>query len=456
MVTGRRISAVLVTLALFTAACSGNDDASDSKAAGSAPATETAQMAVTEARTLRPGGARNPSTAVDPGAGTVYTAWAEEAPVPPGSTEDPLLQVVVARSDDGGTTFGEPVVASPKGMRIVSYPVSPTQVEVGPKGEVFVLFLENDPVDLPNYHYGLSYLRLVRSDDGGRTFSAPIDVAPTAREGVSATTMETSTLFIAPNGDLYISFLDLREKITLALKEKAGSADHEGHDRTDDSQPGDVQLRMVRSTDGGRTFSPSVLVSKPTCACCGTKVAQGDGTPLYATTRSAWKEMKDGSIADAVRDPLLSVSRDEGATWSGATKISDDRFLMNGCPDVAAGLSVDSKGRLHAAWWTAGGAGPGVYYAVSTDEGRSFSPPVPVLADEWVPPGDVQLVVDDRDRAWVAFEDRRADEEDRIQVVRIDPGGKQTPSSAWPGTAPDLAVGGDGRGRGLRRRRRRR
>jgi hypothetical protein len=125
--------------------------------------------------------------------------------------------------------------------------------------------------------------------------------------------MSMASLFIAPDGDLFISFIDDREELAAKI---AGVPEPDAHDH-DAVRPA-VHLRMVRSGDGGRTWGQSVLVAKPMCACCGTRMAQGDDGPLFATTRSAFKELK-GSYDD-VRDPILTTSTDDGATWSEATK----------------------------------------------------------------------------------------------------------------------------------------
>ncbi len=167
-------------------------------------------------------------------------------------------------------------------------------------------------------------------------------------------------------------------------------------------------------------------------------MAQGRDGPLFATTRSAFLELKDSY--DAVRDPILSVSADDGATWSEATKISDDKFKISACPDVTAGLAVDSAGRMHAAWYTGTEAHPGVFYATSDDDGKTFTKPATLLAGDWVPYGDVKLAIDGDDHAWVAFEDRREDQ-DQIRLVRLDPEGRAAFSRTWAGTAPDIAAG---------------
>ena len=381
-------------------------------------------------------GALNPTVAVDAGSGAIYAAWASDAPPPEddelvdGDGPQQLFQVVVAASWDGGRTFGEPVVVSPPGMRVRSMSMSPTQVAVGPGREVYVLYLENTPRDLGDFAYGLSTMWLSRSDDGGRSFTAPVAVGGETSEEV-VTSAEMATLFVAADGDLFVSFLDYREAIRAALDKQPPP-----------SKPA-TQLRITRSADGGRSWSPSVLVTRPTGECSGTQAAQGQAeAPLLVTTRSEWLEVQ-GSY-DAVRDPIVSVSTDDGATFGKTRKISDDRYKTGGCPDVTSGLAADAEGKVHAAWYTGAAAGPGVYHATSDDEGRTWSRPRRLLRDNWVPAGDVRLVVDDRGAAWVAFEDRRDEKEDRVQVVRVPPGGAVDTSPPWAGRAPYLAIADNG------------
>ena len=389
---------------------------------------QLAGLSLGDPNVVVPAGALNPTVALDRASDTLYLAFGREVPGP--DPDEPVLQAVVARSADQGKTFSEPVVVNDPAERVDTSVVSPTHVAVGPRGEVYVLYQHN--VDSEYDEHGLSYLRLVRSEDRGVTFSAPAAIAGPDVEGVT-TTMSMASLFVAPDGDLFISFIDDREELAAKM---AGVPEPGPHDH--DAVPPAVHLRMVRSGDGGRTWGRSVLVAKPMCACCGTRMAQGGDGPLLATTRSAFLELKDSY--DAVRDPILSASTDDGATWSEASKIHDDKFKISACPDVSAGLSVDSTGRLHAAWYTGTEAHPGVFYAISDDDGKTFTKPSTLLTGEWVPYGDVKLAIDGADHAWVAFEDRRADQ-DQIRLVRMDRQGRAAFSKTWTGTAPDLTAG---------------
>ena len=386
--------------------------------------------------TIATTGARNPTVAVDSGAGSIYLAWAQESRPPQEQTgynpTDPRLEALLTRSDDGGRNFSEPVVVNGPREDIRSHTVSPTKVAVGKSGEVYVLYNRKDAdIALPDGNFrSRNQLRLARSEDHGQSFKDRISLASEDVEGVVGSPGMIN-LFVAANGDLYASWLDYREMFSYLIKNRK---------EPPKGFPVDTQLRVARSSDSGRSFRPSTLVTKPVCGCCGTHVAQGKSGPLYASTRAAWPELQ-GSV-DAVRDIVVAASPDQGRSWAKAVKIHDDQFKISACPDVAPGLAVDSKGRLHAAWYTGSERNPGVFYAVSTDQGKSFSEPLELLSDEWVPYADVKLALDAKDNAWVAFEDRRGDI-DLIHLARVSPEGHVSRAEPWPGTIPDIATRAD-------------
>ncbi|OBS52101.1 cytochrome C biosynthesis protein [Methylosinus sp. 3S-1] len=396
--------------------------------------SDASRLAVSDARTVATG--RNATVAVDHRTGAVYLAWAKEvadAAAPAavsGKTADPQLEARLARSTDGGRSFGPSVVVSTPEQRVKSHTVSPTRAAVGPGGDVYVLY-NSEAAD--GSFVGMrsrNILTLARSSDEGRSFAAPVELASEAVEGAIGSPGMIN-LFAAPDGALYASWLDYRETIDYM--------------RTHQKMPPKTeniatQLRVARSGDGGRSFARSVLASKPVCGCCGTFAAQGEGGPVYAGTRGAWSELK-GSV-DAVRDIVVATSRDQGGSWSSAVKVHDDGFKISGCPDVSPGVAVDGKGRLHVAWYTGSERHPGVFYAVSSDEGRSFSEPIALLTDDWLPYADVKLALDSKDNAWVAFEDRRGDV-DLVRLARIGADGSLAFAEPWPGTIPDLAALGD-------------
>ena len=396
---------------------------------------DEAAIALSDVHAVRTSGARNATVAVDSTTGRTYLVWAQEftsaTKAGTGHHLDPRLSVLFARSDDGGSTFGPPSTLNIPTDRVTTAAVSAAKVQVGPKSEVYVLYPHQDP------HFKLlgmtvrEQVRFLRSEDGGRSFSAPIEVGSSALEGV-VTSLGMVNLFAAPDGTLYASWLDTRATFEYVAK----------HHEWPGLRQYSSQLRVARSTDGGHSFEPSVVAASPVCVCCGTRVAQGASGPVYASTRGIeWPDA--GENAESVRDLLVARSADRGQTWSSATKIHDDGFRINTCPDVNAGLAVDSTQRLHAAWYTGSAKNPGMFYAFSSDEGRSFTTPQALLPTRAAPYGGIKLVLDSKDNAWIVLEDRRSDAT-LIHLIRVGRDGSISRAPPWPGTSPDLDRLGDG------------
>ena len=81
--------------------------------------------------------------------------------------------------------------------------------------------------------------------------------------------------------------------------------------------------------------------------------------------------------------------------------------MYPGCPHAGPSLEVDAKGDVHVAWWTGKEGGAGVYYARSTDGGKSFVAQ-PIATGEKARPAHVQLAVAGQ-RVYVAWDDGLGD-----------------------------------------------
>jgi hypothetical protein len=397
--------------------------------------TGAATIELSEVHALRSSGARDATIAFYAKTGSAYVTWAQESPPPKRISKthhaDPRLTVLLARSTDGGTTFEEPVALSVPTDRVTSAAVSAARVQVGPGGEVYVMYPRLDPRFKLMGMNIREQVRFRRSLDGARTFETPIEIGSEALEGV-ATSLGMVNLFAAPDGTLYASWLDTRATFAYVAK----------HHEWPGLRQYSSQLRVARSVDGGRSFESSVIAAAPVCVCCGTRVAQGATGPLYASTRGiAWPD--PGESAESVRDLFVVHSLDRGSTWSAASKFHDDEFRINTCPDVSAGLAVDSAQRLHAAWYTGTAANPGMFYAVSSDQGQSFSAPIPLVTGEPAPYGGVKLAIDSHDNAWIAVKDWRPGTR-TIHLLRVASDGTVSQAPPWPGKSPDIASTGDG------------
>jgi len=120
--------------------------------------------------TLQQGQGLDPMLALDARSGALYVAWARRG----SDSETAPLEVVVARSEDGGRSFADP------SRRAAAIAVSlrrrwtPPQIAVGPKDELYVLY--HRQVASKILERGRSMPRLTRSTDGGSTFDPAVDV----------------------------------------------------------------------------------------------------------------------------------------------------------------------------------------------------------------------------------------------------------------------------------------
>ena len=66
--------------------------------------------------------------------------------------------------------------------------------------------------------------------------------------------------------------------------------------------------------------------------------------PLYA----AWRHVYPGNM----RDMAFTVSRDGGATFAPPLRVSEDKWVLEGCPDDGPAIAVDGRSHVHLVWPT--------------------------------------------------------------------------------------------------------
>ncbi|AIC15656.1 putative sialidase - neuraminidase family protein [Nitrososphaera viennensis EN76] len=306
------------------------------------------------------------------------------------------------RSDDGGKTFSAPVRVNDKeGDVILSAQWSAPALAVGQNGEVYAVWYHNENPDPEKYPWGITSLRFTRSLDGGKTFEPARDPSPDDPVG------ERSYPYMAVSKDnhVYISYLNL------------------DYSKEDDVSGTPTVLRVVSSADGGKTFGKSKIADKSACQCCATVATMGPDNELYISSRSTFQGTAEKITNETrtdymghhndmaiIRDITVEHSTDSGMaqSFSEPSKVGNDSWFMNGCPDAGPGMAFDSKGRMHVAWFTGSetaSQGQGFYYTHSDDKGATFSKPVPIhlLSEKWIPPTTQYLAVDKNDNAWITF-----------------------------------------------------
>jgi len=419
--------------------------------------------ALAEASVLAPAGASNPTAAAD-ARGNRFVAWV----VTLGGAND----VYLARATGG--TFAVPVRVNDVPGDAAPHEQAPAQVAVGPEGTVYVVWQNN--TEIPGRRFPASDLRLARSTDGGKTFEPAVTVNDDRGGAPSSHTFHN--IVVAKDGTVYVSWLDSRVRDAERARRRPRSAADthapadphavaampgvaemhtpagtraapgsaakpagdsvkmmHGHGgmAEDPTLPGS-EVRVAKSTDGGKTFGPSVVVDGGVCPCCRTSLAAGADGSVFV----AWRKVYAGDVRDVVVARLAPGA----AAFDAPVRVHQDGWVFPGCPHAGPSLAVDGRGRLHVAWYTGRDGRQGLWHAVSADGGRTFGAPAALLTGKWVPPSQAALAADG-DRVWATWDDRRtADgpvtlariDGERVDVVAREPGGR----------SPALASAGHG------------
>jgi len=260
--------------------------------------------------------------------------------------------IYAAVSRDAARTFGAPVRVNDVAGDARVGGEQPPRVAIR-DGRIVVVWTSKGPK-------GTRLLQSA-STDGGATFARATIVPGSDAAGNRGW----------ENADArYAVWLDHRE---LVQDEKTMTAMHHEHAASSTKPDGVAMAQKSKlffaSLDG--TLPPRA-VTGGVCYCCKTALAtSADASTIYL----AWRHVYPGNF----RDIAFTVSRDAGQTFAPPVRVSEDKWMLEGCPDDGPAIAVDARHRVHLVWPTliADGAGGeptvGLFYATSAD-GTSFTP----------------------------------------------------------------------------------
>ncbi len=293
----------------------------------------------------------------------------EEFRVGPYLITDLVSSVAISTSVDGGRTWSEPISGARSDIKLrrsfvdeagrlrgqISFEfIDKPWMAVGPDklnpsedaiyvtytefAVIFELFYAGELVFLANPVLETT-IKLVKGTNEGRSWSAPVEVSPTVvrQFGPGAgpkRVLQGSNVAVAQDGTVYIAYLD-----TLDDGEMRGLA----------------EIKVVRSDDGGRTWSRPVTAAvfneipfRPRNAnfrywgSAFPQIAVGPNGEVYVVFvgKPLEKPLDDGDV-------YFVRSLDGGRTWSRPLRLNDDETnRLQFFPAIA----VDSKGTIHVIW----------------------------------------------------------------------------------------------------------
>ena len=284
--------------------------------------------------------AAEPATGVAPD-GSFYVAWVNHEP-------NNRADVMIGRYEPGKTPAAA-VRVNPEAGTATAWRGDPPSVAVGKNGSVYVVWTTRVEVDGKKG----TDLYLSTSSDLGKTFGAPVKINDDKVPGAHG----MHSLHVADDGRIFVSWLDERNVVAPKPSTKA-----EGH-----HMESNREVFIADSTDGGRTFSRNRKIAGDACPCCKTALTVSKDGTIYLS----WRQVLPGNY----RHIAVAASSDAGTTFSKPIIVSDDKWMLHGCPVSGPSLSVADDGTLKVLWYAAGEANaPGLYVAESKDKGHSFSP----------------------------------------------------------------------------------
>ena len=289
--------------------------------------------------------------------------------------------VYIATSRDSGRSFDTPVrVNAVAGDARVSGEIAPRvslRSVAGAAPEIAVTWNARDTG---------TAIRTARSKDGGRTFSAPVTLqAPGAAgdRGWQASAMDEA-------GTVHTIWLDHRG---MAADKAADHAGHKGdHDGVAMAQKSALYYGPARAGAERELF-------KGVCYCCKTAMVAAPGGVLYA----AWRHVFEGNL----RDIAFTSSRDGGKTFTPMTRVHQDGWAINGCPDDGPAMAVDAAGTVHMVWPTLLNGTDGTLLYATAAAGKTFGKPLRVPTLGSPKPSHPQIAIDGAGLPVIAWDEVR-------------------------------------------------
>lgn len=209
-------------------------------------------------------------------------------------------------------------------------------------------------------------LYLAISNDGGATFSAPRRVNDIDGDA-GATNEQPPRVVFSGSG--------AARALTVVWSKR---------------DPGPMQtrrdiIRMARSTDGGRTFTPARYAHNPEFS--GARGWESLAVGADGRVHAVWLDGRDAERKMAAHGAAHKGQPPQDiyhSTIAADGRISENVIATGVCFCCKTAVAVDGRGAVYAAWrHIFPGSMRDIAFAKSTDGGRSFDPLVRVSEDKW-------------------------------------------------------------------------
>ena len=265
---------------------------------------------------------------------------------------NPEGKLFAQNGDDRGLHWNPPQLPDTGNDKISADGENRPKIAFGRDGQVVISYTQ--PLAKPY----TGEIRMLRSTDGGKSFSTPF----TVHRDRQLITHRFESLAFDRAGVLHTVWIDKRDQLLAARNagEASGKSAYAG-----------AAIYRNESRDGGASFGPDIKLADHSCECC----------------RIALAPTPDGGIAAMWRHVFAPNIRDHGFARLGdearpPVRASFDDWRLDACPHHGPGLAAATQGGFHAVWFGDRAGRAAVRYGRLAADGR--------------PQGEVQQLPDPR------------------------------------------------------------
>jgi hypothetical protein len=270
------------------------------------------------------------------------------------SMGNPLADIAVSTSTDGGATWADPVAAASKDGFTHFLDKDWMAVDPTKTSRLYVTYTDFDSSGVCGPSALRVAIELVSSPDGGATWGAPVVIdelcSPFSAPGLFD---QGSQVAVGPGGEVYVAWEFFQADFFTR------------------------EIRIRKSTDHGMSFAAALVKASDVTPVGDGSLLQGgfrsafdfpslavdrSGTATNGNVYIAWHDGRNVQVPDfesgngvyGYADVLVTKSTDGGATWSSAVRVNTKPEPLRsgrGTDQFQPGIAVDNTGKVGACWY---------------------------------------------------------------------------------------------------------
>ena len=206
------------------------------------------------------------------------------------------------------------------------------KIALGSNGYIYVSWTQKMPAKYSGN------IRFSRSLDSGMNFEAP----RTINDDGLLTSHRFDAMKVTPSGELYLVWLDKRDKVAAIKQGKNYSG---------------AAVYFTVSRDKGASFIPNKKAIDHSCECCRIAIDTTKENDVVIFWRQLFSSGSDIPFRDHA---LLSLVGDKKTTRM--VRATRDDWMINACPHHGPDINIDENETRHLVWFTNSESRKGLYY----------------------------------------------------------------------------------------------